>query len=223
MLTNLAILDANNPKQPFPSLQKALKDPNGLLAVGGCLSSERLLNAYQHGAFPWFSEGDPILWWSPDPRLVLFPENLHISKKLAKTIRQNKFELTTNQAFDLVIEKCAQVRADAEGTWITRKIKDAYSHLHQQGFAHSFEAWQNGELVGGLYGVLLGKIFFGESMFHYVSDASKASFVHCVNYLKAHNIKLIDCQVYSAHLASLGAVEISRTEFSTLLTTLNPR
>ncbi len=217
MLINLPILDENNPKQSFPPLQNALKEPNGLLAVGGCLSSERLLNAYQHGIFPWFNENDPILWWSPDPRLVLFPENLHVPKKLAKTIRQNKFALTINQTFDLVIEKCAQVRANEEGTWITREIKEAYSHLHRQGFAHSFEAWQQGELVGGLYGVILGKVFFGESMFHYVNDASKVAFVYCVNYLKARNIELIDCQVYSSHLANFGAIEIPRSEFSKLL------
>lgn len=220
MSINLPILEKNNPLQPFPPLQKALKNPNGLLAIGGCLSSERLLNAYQHGIFPWFNENDPVLWWSPDPRLVLFPENLCISKKLAKTIRQNKFELAHNQAFDLVIEKCAQVRANAEGTWITKEIKEAYSQLHRQGFAHSFEAWQNGELVGGLYGVMLGKIFFGESMFHYVSNASKVAFVYCVNYLQEKNVQLIDCQVYSPHLVSLGAKEISRTEFSTLLKVL---
>jgi leucyl/phenylalanyl-tRNA---protein transferase len=214
---NLPILDENNPAQPFPSLQKALQDPNGLLAVGGCLSSVRLLNAYRHGAFPWFSENDPILWWSPDPRLVLFPEKLNISKKLAKTIRQNKFDVTVNQAFDLVIEQCAQLRADGQGTWISDDIKLAYSTLHQQGFAHSFEAWQNGELVGGLYGVALGKIFFGESMFHCVTDASKVAFIHCVDYLKQHDFKLIDCQVYSSHLASFGAIEIPRAEFSKLL------
>lgn len=211
---NLFVLDENNSAQPFPPLQKALQDPNGLLAVGGCLSSERLLNAYRQGVFPWFSENDPILWWSPDPRLVLFPDKLNISKKLAKTIRQNKFDVTVNQAFDLVIEKCAQLRADGQGTWISDDIKLAYSNLHQQGFAYSFEAWQNGELVGGLYGVALGKIFFGESMFHSVTDASKVAFVHCVDYLKQYNFKLIDCQVYSSHLASLGAIEIPRTEFS---------
>lgn len=217
MLINLPILDQNNPKQPFPPLQEALKDPNGLLAIGGCLSSERLLNAYQHGAFPWFNENDPILWWSPNPRLVLFPKDLNISKKLAKSIRQNKFELTHNQAFDLVIDKCAQVRVNMEGTWITEEIKEAYSQLHRQGFAHSFEAWQNDELVGGLYGVMLGKIFFGELMFHHVSNASKVAFVYCVDYLKKQNIQLIDCQVYSSHLVSFGAKEISRAEFSTLL------
>jgi len=211
---NLLVLDENNPTQPFPSLQKALQDPNGLLAVGGCLSSERLLNAYRHGVFPWFNENDPILWWSPDPRLVLFPDKLNISKKLAKTIRQNKFDVTVNQAFDLVIEKCAQLRADGQGTWISDDIKLAYSNLHQQGFAYSFEAWQNDELVGGLYGVALGKIFFGESMFHSVTDASKVAFVHCVDYLKQYDFKLIDCQVYSSHLVSFGAVEIPRAEFS---------
>lgn len=213
----LAQLDENNPSQPFPPLRKALRDPNGLLAIGGCLSSERLVNAYSQGIFPWFNDGDPILWWSPNPRLVLFPEKLQISKRLAKTIRQNKFDVTVNQAFDLVIEQCAKLRANAEGTWIGEEIKSAYSTLHQEGIAHSFEAWQYGELVGGLYGVALGKVFFGESMFHTVSDASKIAFAHCVNYLKTRDFQLIDCQVHTQHLVSLGAEEISRHEFSNLL------
>lgn len=185
-----------------------------MLAVGGCLSSERLINAYRHGVFPWFSDSDPILWWSPNPRLVLFPEKLKVSKRLAKTIRQNKFDVTMNQAFDLVISKCAELRVNAEGTWISNDIKNAYSQLHQQGLAYSFETWQQGELVGGLYGVALGNIFFGESMFHTVTDASKVAFVHCVDYLKLHDFQLIDCQVHSEHLVSLGAEEISRAQFS---------
>ncbi len=213
----LAVLNENTPTQPFPPLSSALYEPNGLIAVGGCLSSERLINAYQHGVFPWFGEGDPILWWSPDPRLVLFPEKLQISKSLAKTLRQEKFAVTVNQAFDFVIAKCAELRVDAEGTWISDGIKNAYSQLHQEGVAHSFEAWRDGELVGGLYGVALGKIFFGESMFHTVSDASKIAFVHCIQHLKKLNFQLIDCQVHSEHLVSLGAEEISRTEFSRLL------
>jgi leucyl/phenylalanyl-tRNA--protein transferase len=211
----LAILDENNPAQPFPPLRHALREPNGLLAVGGCLSSERLINAYRHGAFPWFSNGDPILWWSPNPRLVLFPEKLQISKRFAKTLRQNKFDVTVNQAFDAVITRCAELRA--EGTWISDEIKNAYSQLHREGIAYSFEAWQEGELVGGLYGVALGNVFFGESMFHTVSDASKVAFAHCVEHLKAQNFQLIDCQVHSEHLVSLGAEEISRTKFSQLL------
>lgn len=215
----LAYLDENNPTQSFPPLHQALDDPNGLLAVGGCLSSERLVNAYSQGIFPWFNDGDPILWWSPNPRLVLFPEKLNVSKRLAKTLRQQKFELTINQDFDAVIENCAQLRADAEGTWISEDMKNAYSRLHRAGFAHSFEAWRNGELVGGLYGVGLGKVFFGESMFHTVSDASKVAFVHCVDYLKSRNFHLIDCQVYSEHLVSLGAEEISRDDFANLLVT----
>jgi leucyl/phenylalanyl-tRNA--protein transferase len=215
----LAILDENNPLQPFPPLKNALHEPNGLLAVGGCLSIERLLNAYRCGIFPWFSDTDPILWWSPNPRLVLFPEKLKISKRLAKTLRQNKFHLTTNHAFDLVIEKCAELRANAEGTWISDEIKKAYSKLHREGFAHSFEAWQNGELVGGLYGVALGNVFFGESMFHTISDASKVAFAYSINQLKMLDCQLIDCQVHSSHLVSLGAEEISRTKFAELLMT----
>lgn len=213
----LAQLDENNPSQPFPPLQKALRDPNGLLAIGGCLSSERLVNAYSQGIFPWFNDGDPILWWSPNPRLVLFPEKLQISKRLAKTIRQNKFDVTVNQAFDLVIAQCARLRAEHEGTWICEDMKSAYSTLHREGIAHSFEAWQHGELVGGLYGVALDKVFFGESMFHTVSDASKIAFAHCVNYLKMRDFQLIDCQVHTQHLVSLGAEEISRDEFANLL------
>lgn len=213
----LVQLDKDNPSQPFPPLSRALRDPNGLLAIGGCLSSERLVNAYSQGIFPWFNDGDPILWWSPNPRLVLFPEKLQISKRLAKKIRQNKFEVTVNQAFDLVIEKCAVLRADAQGTWICNEMKSAYSTLHREGLAHSFETWQHGELVGGLYGVALGKVFFGESMFHTVSDASKIAFAYCVEYLRSRDFQLIDCQVHTQHLVSLGAEEISRNEFSNLL------
>lgn len=215
----LAVLDENNPAQPFPPLRNALRDPNGLLAVGGCLSNERLINAYRHGVFPWFSGDEPILWWSPNPRLVLFPENLKISKRLAKTLRQNKFDVTVNQAFDLVISKCAELRANTEGTWISDDIQRAYSKLHRKGIAHSFEAWHDGELVGGLYGVALGKVFFGESMFHTVSDASKVAFTHCVQHLQTLGFQLIDCQVHSEHLVSLGAEEISRPDFSHLLAT----
>ncbi len=215
----LTVLDSANPRQPFPPLKNALHEPNGLLAVGGCLSSERLINAYRHGVFPWFSGDEPILWWSPNPRLVLFPEKLVTSKRLAKTLRQNKFIVTFNQAFDSVIAKCAEVRANAEGTWISDDIQRAYSQLHREGVAHSVETWRDGELVGGLYGIALGKIFFGESMFHTQTDASKIAFTHCVKQLQAWDFQLIDCQVYSEHLVSLGAEEISRDAFSHLLTT----
>ena len=150
-MMKLVVLDENNSSQPFPPLRNALCEPNGLLAIGGCLSSERLINAYRQGVFPWFSGNEPILWWSPNPRLVLFPAKLHISKRLAKTLRQKKFDVTTNQAFDLVISKCAELRVNAEGTWISADIQRAYSKLHREGFAHSFEAWHDGELVGGLY------------------------------------------------------------------------
>ena len=217
-MIELPFLDPHYPNQSFPPLSQALDEPNGLLAAGGCLSSARLINAYRHGVFPWFSDGEPILWWSPNPRLVLFPEKLHISTRLAKTLRQKKFEVTTNHAFDSVMENCAKLRVNAEGTWISEEIKRAYSKLHKEGVSHSFEAWREGELVGGLYGIALGKMFFGESMFHTQSDASKVAFVHCVNQLKTKGFALIDCQVYSEHLASLGAEEISRAEFSQLLT-----
>ena len=162
-MIELPFLDPHYPTQPFPPLNLALDEPNGLLAAGGCLSSARLINAYRHGVFPWFSDGEPILWWSPNPRLVLFPEKLHISTRLAKTLRQKKFEVTTNHAFDSVMENCAKLRVNAEGTWISEEIKTAYSKLHKEGVAHSFEAWREGQLVGGLYGIALGKIFFGES------------------------------------------------------------
>lgn len=213
----LTVLDATNPQQPFPPLRNALREPNGLLAAGGCLSSERLINAYRHGVFPWFSGDEPILWWSPNPRLVLFPEKLLISKRLAKTIRQARFDVTFDGAFYDVIAKCAALRANAEGTWISDDIQRAYSQLHREGIAHSFEAWRDGELVGGLYGIALGKVFFGESMFHTETDASKVAFVHCVQQLQAWDFQLIDCQVYSEHLVSLGAEEIERAAFSGLL------
>ncbi|GDX85052.1 leucyl/phenylalanyl-tRNA--protein transferase [Methylococcaceae bacterium] len=216
-MMKLVVLDENNSSQPFPPLRNALCEPNGLLAIGGCLSSERLINAYRQGVFPWFSGNEPILWWSPNPRLVLFPAKLHISKRLAKTLRQKKFDVTTNQAFDLVISKCAELRVNAEGTWISADIQRAYSKLHREGFAHSFEAWHDGELVGGLYGVALGNVFFGESMFCTRSDASKVAFTYCVHYLQSLDFQLIDCQVRSEHLVGLGAQEISRTDFSRLL------
>ena len=185
--------------------------------MGGCLSPKRLINAYKQGVFPWFNPGEMILWWSPDPRLVLFPEHLTISRSLAKTIRKHKFSVTIDQVFADVIHACAKPRAYANGTWIGTEIQQAYIHLHHQGYAHSIEAWSNKELVGGLYGVALGKVFFGETMFHTQTDASKVSFAFLVNKLVEWGYQLIDCQVHTPHLVSLGAQEISRQSFRELL------
>jgi leucyl/phenylalanyl-tRNA--protein transferase len=213
----LTVLDPNNPEQEFPIVSKALREPEGLLAVGGCLSQSRLLNAYRHGIFPWYNADDPILWWSPDPRLVLFPNKLVISRSLSKTMRKNIFSVTFDHAFDDVIAACADPRKDAAGTWITAEIDAAYKQLHQVGFAHSVEIWLGDKLVGGLYGVALGQVFFGESMFYTTTDASKVAFVSLVEHLKSWDYQLIDCQVQTAHLQSFGAQEIGRDHFTKLL------
>ncbi|MGR9086408.1 MAG: leucyl/phenylalanyl-tRNA--protein transferase [Gammaproteobacteria bacterium] len=213
----LTLLDPDHPEQDFPRLENALRDPDGLLALGGCLSATRLLNAYRHGIFPWFNEGDPILWWSPDPRLVLFPDNLVISRSLRKALRKNKLSVSYDRAFGGVMEGCAAARKGSSGTWISGEIKAAYHELHRLGFAHSAEAWHEGKLVGGLYGVALGRVFFGESMFHTMTDASKIVFVTLVQALQSWGYRLIDCQVHTRHLESFGAQEIDREEFMRLL------
>lgn len=199
---------------PFPSIDHALKEPNGLIAIGGDLSLARLLSAYRQGIFPWFSDDEPILWWSPDPRMVLFPDALKISGSLKKIIKKQSFEIRFNTAFREVITACSStLRADQHGTWITQDIIDAYCRLHEAGYALSSEAWLDGELVGGCYGVKIGRMFYGESMFHKVSDASKVAFVHLVQHLKTERVGMIDCQMKTAHLARFGAGEISRVEF----------
>jgi leucyl/phenylalanyl-tRNA--protein transferase len=213
----LTVLDPHHPEQSFPPITDALSAPDGLLAVGGCLSQTRLLNAYRQGVFPWNSPDEPILWWSPDPRLILFPDKLVISRSLGKTIRKQKFTITIDQAFAQVVTACAQPRKEELGTWITEGIFKAYYELHKSGYAHSAEAWLNGELVGGLYGVALGRVFFGESMFHRETDASKVVFASLVERLKCWGYQLIDCQVNTQHLISFGAEEISRGEFAKLL------
>lgn len=213
----LTVLNPYQPEQAFPPVHKALAEPEGLLAVGGCLSPARIINAYRHGIFPWFNPDDPILWWSPNPRLILLPNQLYVSRSLSKTIRSGKFTFTIDQAFSQVIAACSQPRPGAKGTWITDGIKQAYTELHQLGIAHSAEAWFEGQLAGGLYGVALGQIFFGESMFHTKTDASKVAFVQLVQYLTGWNYQVIDCQVHTPHLASLGAYEISRHSFIDLL------
>lgn len=213
----ISILNPKDPGQAFPSVDQALPDPNGLLAIGGCLSEQRLLAAYRQGVFPWYNPGEPILWWSPDPRMVLFPNELKVSRSLKKIIRKKKLQVSFDRAFGLVINACAAPRDNSSGTWISEEIKEAYFGLHQSGFAHSVEVWLEGSLVGGLYGVALGRVFFGESMFHTVTDASKVAFVGLVESLQRWGYRLIDCQVQTSHLATLGAREIARDEFNGLL------
>jgi leucyl/phenylalanyl-tRNA--protein transferase len=213
----LTILNPKNPDEAFPPVKKALKEPEGLLAIGGCLSTNRLLNAYRQGIFPWYNPDEPILWWSPNPRLVLFPDKLLVSRSLRKTLNKNVYSVTFDQAFNQVINACAEPREQEAGTWISDDIKRAYNELHQQGYAHSAEAWFEGELVGGLYGVALGQVFFGESMFHTRTDASKVAFATLVAALKHWGYQVIDCQVHTRHLVSLGAEEISRDQFTQLL------
>lgn len=196
----------------FPSVENASSE--GIVAIGGDLHPERILKAYKLGIFPWFEKGSEIVWWSPDPRMVLFPENLKISKSLRNTIRQNQFKVTFNTCFEAVIKECAVIkRAGQKGTWITQDMIDAYCTLHTMGYATSVEVWENNELVGGLYGIDLHPVFCGESMFAKSSNASKVGFVSFVEKLKTENYSLIDCQIYTDHLASLGAEEISRSEF----------
>ncbi|MDQ3185214.1 MAG: leucyl/phenylalanyl-tRNA--protein transferase [Pseudomonadota bacterium] len=201
------------PESPFPPLNSALTKPNGLLAVGGDLSPQRLIEAYRHGIFPWFNEGEPILWWSPDPRMVLFPDELRISRSLRKTLKKKGYEIRVDSAFRQVMQACAELRRES-GTWIHAGMISAYTMLHEMGLAHSVEVWIDGELMGGLYGVAQGRMFFGESMFSRVSDASKIAFVHLVKHLERRGFRMIDCQMKTAHLASLGGREIPRNEFS---------
>jgi leucyl/phenylalanyl-tRNA--protein transferase len=209
--------------QEFPPLERALRRPNGLLAAGGDLSPQRLLRAYRRGIFPWYSPGDPILWWSPDPRTVLFPAELHIGRTLRKTLRKRAFEVRADTAFATVIERCGEPRPGQSGTWITDEMKHAYIGLHALGLAHSVESWREGELVGGLYGVALGRMFFGESMFSRESNASKVGFVHMVAQFRTWGMPLIDCQMPTSHLASFGAREIPRSEFLDLVHHLVPQ
>jgi leucyl/phenylalanyl-tRNA--protein transferase len=199
----------------FPPVSEAMED--GLLAIGGDLSAERLLLAYKKGIFPWYDGGTP-LWWCPNPRFVLFPAELKVSKSMQQLLKRNAFEFTINKAFDDVIHQCKiNERRDQDGTWITNDVEAAYINLHNLGYAHSAEVWQNNELVGGLYGIRLGKVFFGESMFSLVSNASKYAFISYMHQLQQQGIELVDCQVYTPHLESLGARMIGREEFTTLL------
>jgi leucyl/phenylalanyl-tRNA--protein transferase len=210
-------IDAQDTTYHFPAVSHALAEPDGLLAVGGDLSVKRLRAAYRQGIFPWYNDSQPILWWSPNPRMVLFPERLKVSRSLRKTLRKRPFQVTADQAFAQVVEACSGPRHGEAGTWITPAMKRAYLRLHEEGLAHSVECWRDGQLVGGLYGVALGKVFFGESMFTRQTDASKVAFVYLVRQLQGWGYTLIDCQVYTTHLQSLGAETISREQFSALL------
>jgi leucyl/phenylalanyl-tRNA--protein transferase len=202
----------------FPSPDAAMKQPNGLLAIGGDLSPARLLAAYDHGIFPWFNRDDePILWWSPDPRAVLPPSGVKVSRSLRRRLTRNDFTITADRAFESVVAGCAAPRRGATGTWITPSMQAAYLELHTLGYAHSVEAWQDKQLVGGLYGVALGKMFYGESMFSRVSDASKVAMVRLASQLLSWGYITIDCQVLNPHMASLGATEIPRSEFLQLV------
>lgn len=205
---------ALQPDSAFPPLREALTEPNGLIAIGGDLTSQRLLDAYQHGIFPWYSEGEPILWWSPNPRMVLFPDELNVSRSLSKVLSKQLFDIRINTAFRDVITACSQTaRPQQSGTWISPEMIEAYCRLHTLGYAISVESWQNDVLVGGCYGVKIDRMFYGESMFHHVSDASKVAFVHLVRHLNTHQVGMIDCQMRTPLLASFGGREIPREQF----------
>ncbi len=201
----------------FPKLDNAFRHPNGLIAAGGDLSTDRLIAAYSQGIFPWYEEGCPILWWSPDPRAVMFPDKFRISRSLGRLLRQNRFEVTLNTDFDAVIKACSGTRRNSIGTWITAEMMDAYMALHGIGVAHSVECYLEGKLAGGLYGIGLGRLFFGESMFYREQNASKVAFAHLASLLKAQKCPLIDCQISNPHLQSLGATSISRRRYAEYL------
>ena len=210
------LLNPDTSELKFPPVDHAT--PEGLLAAGGDLSVPRLLEAYRQGIFPWYSAGQPILWWSPDPRAVLFPDKIKISRSLKKTLRKNQFRVTADQAFRQVMLACAGPRKGETGTWITEEMVEAYCQLHERGHAHSIETWMDDKLVGGLYGIAIGRVFFGESMFSRVSDASKVATAYLCRQLDAWGFELIDCQIASPHLFTLGAEEIPRNQFRKLLT-----
>lgn len=210
----LTWLDPADPDAPFPSVDQALKEPGGLLAVGGDLSPRRLLNAYRRGIFPWYEDGQPILWWSPDPRAIIPTNAIKISRSLKKTLRNKPYTVTINQAFADVVSACAAPRKGARGTWITREMKDAYYRLHTLHIAHSIEVWNDRrELVGGLYGVLVDNVFSGESLFTRERDMSKVALVYLAQWLAERHVPIIDCQLPTDHLMTMGAIEISREEY----------
>lgn len=216
-MSALLWLDPEDEETPFPPVHQALRDPDGLLAIGGSLSQRRLLHAYQRGIFPWYGQGQPVLWWSPDPRTVLYPERLRISRSLRRLLRRSLYRVTLDRAFAEVMAACAEPRRGQEGTWITADMRAAYGRLHRHGSAHSVEVWQGQRLVGGLYGVAMGGIFFGESMFSRGADASKVALAHLCGQLSLWSFAVIDCQTRTEHLMRLGAEQLPRPAFMRLL------
>lgn len=214
---NLHWLSSNSPPSAFPPIDCALREPDGLLAAGGDLSRERLLHAYRNGIFPWYNEGEPILWWSPDPRCILYPHRFHVSRRLKRSLRREPCRVTFNQRFDAVMAQCAAPRADHAGTWITADMVRAYGQLHTDGWAHSVEVWRDEELIGGLYGLAIGRVFFGESMFSKRSNGSKIALLALCRFMRDKDLALLDCQVASPHLMSLGAELLPRSDFLRLL------
>ena len=214
---NITWISSDDPPEAFPEIESAFDIPDGLLAAGGDLSPERLLYAYRHGIFPWYDSGQPILWWSPDPRCVLRPHEFHASKRLRRSLSRSKLEVSFNQAFSAVIAACAEDRIGQQGTWITDDMADAYSRLHQQGWAHSIEIWQENRLAGGLYGLAIGRAFFGESMFSRQTNASKAAMLALCQQMVLNDFEILDCQVESPHLVSLGASLMPRNKFAAVL------
>ncbi len=212
-MNRIAILRAGS-TDPFPPVEEALDDPNGLLAAGGDLSPGRLLNAYAHGIFPWFSEGDPILWWAPNPRGVFKTGGVHVSTKLRRWLRQSTWTIRADTNFERVIRECAALRANQDGTWITQSIQQAYVQLHELGFAHSVEAYDGDELVGGIYGIALGRMFFGESMFSRATNGSKVALIALCRMLSANGFPLLDAQIANPHTLSMGAVQMPRVDFT---------
>ncbi|MBI1732119.1 MAG: leucyl/phenylalanyl-tRNA--protein transferase [Gammaproteobacteria bacterium] len=204
-------------RDDFPDVERALRDPDGLLAIGGDLTPDRILSAYRRGIFPWFSHGQPAMWWSPNPRCVLEPDALVISRSLRRTLRRGRFRVTFNRAFRDVIDACRQPRSSGAETWITNEIVQSYTALHQAGNGVSVECWLEDRLAGGLYGLAIGRVFFGESMFSRANDASKVALVHLVHQLRLRNFRLLDCQVHSRHVQSLGATPIPRPLFTSIL------
>ena len=214
---NITWISSDDPPDSFPDIESAFDVPDGLLAAGGDLSPDRLLYAYRHGIFPWYDDGQPILWWSPDPRCVLRPHEFHVSRRLRRSLSRSRFDVSFNQAFGDVIAACAEDRIGQQGTWITSEMTVAYSQLHQQGWAHSIEIWHEGRLEGGLYGLAIGRAFFGESMFSRQTNASKAAMLALCQQLVSNDFEILDCQVESPHLVSLGASLMPRPRFASVL------
>jgi len=214
---NITWISSDDPPDAFPEIESAFDVPDGLLAAGGDLSPDRLLYAYQHGIFPWYDDGQPILWWSPDPRCVLRPHEFHVSRRLRRALSHSRLEVSFNHAFRNVIGACAEDRIGHQGTWITGEMADAYTCLHQQGWAHSIEIWDGNSLVGGLYGLAIGRAFFGESMFSRQTNASKAAMLALCRQLVSNDFEILDCQVESPHLISLGASLMPRMKFAAVM------